>query len=68
MAIVKMANGDFVTHVYNDPKLIAEAEKKGFSLVVESSDNKKPKGRRREVTGSNESETTETQKVEAGAV
>ena len=68
MSTVKMAKGDFATHVYNDPKLIAEAEKKGFSMVVESSNNKNPKGRRREVTGSNESETTETQKVEAGAV
>ena len=35
MAAVKMAKGDFVTNVYNDPKLIAEAEKKGFRLVEE---------------------------------
>jgi len=33
MTTVKMAKGKFVTHVYNDPKTIADAKKKGFSLI-----------------------------------
>jgi len=28
-----MQKGDLVTHVYNDPETIADAEKKGFRLV-----------------------------------
>ena len=30
---VKMQKGDLVTHVYNDPETIADAEKKGFRPV-----------------------------------
>jgi len=33
MTAVKMRKGGFITHVYNDPETIADAEKKGFSLV-----------------------------------
>jgi len=33
MATVRMQRGDLVTHVYGDPKTIADAEKKGFRLV-----------------------------------
>jgi len=36
MTAVKMQKGRLVTHVYNDPKTIADARKKGFRLVGEA--------------------------------
>jgi len=33
MAAVRMQKGGLVTHVYNDPETIADAEKKGFRPV-----------------------------------
>ena len=30
---IRMQKGNFVTHVYNNPEIIADAEKKGFRLI-----------------------------------
>jgi len=80
MTTVKMAKGKFVTHVYNDPKTIADAKKKGFSLInaksagVESSmqesdkdlplDDKEDNGKETGVTTSEESGNEATEELQ----
>jgi len=44
MTAVRMQKGGLVTHVYNDPETIADAEKKGFRLYVGNDARAEPIG------------------------